>query len=94
MELSARAVQRHEHERADQHHLEPDVQVEDVPSQKGSRDPHQQHVNQRVVAERFAPRIDTGERRARHRHADDADHHHHQCAEEIGHQGDAERRRP
>ena len=63
VELSARAVQGHQDEGGDQHHLEPDVQVEDVAGQEGPRDPHQQHVYQRVVAERLAPRIDTGERR-------------------------------
>ena len=94
MQLRARAVQRHQHERGDQHHLEPHVQVEDVPGQERARHAHQQHLNQRVITEGFAPGIDTGERGRRDRHADDANHHHQQRAEQIGDQGDAERRRP
>ena len=94
MELRARPVQRHQHERGDQHHFEPDVEVEDVAGQEGARDAHQQDVDQRVIAEPFTARIDTGERRPRHRYADDGRHHHQQRAEEIGDQGDAERRRP
>ena len=65
MELRARAVQRHQHERGDQHHLEPDVEVEDVAGQEGAGHAHQQHVDERVIAERFTARIDAGKRMRR-----------------------------
>ena len=47
-----------------------------------------------MVAERFAPRIDARERRRRDRDADDADRDDEHRREQIGHQRDAERRRP
>ena len=55
-------MQRHQHERRDQHHLEPDVQIEDVSGQERAGDAHQQNVDQRVIAERLAPRVHAGER--------------------------------
>ena len=49
VELRARPVQGHQHEGGDQHHLEPDVEIEDVPGEEGARDAHQQDVDQRVA---------------------------------------------
>ena len=61
LHLRARTVQRHQHERRDQHHLEPDVEVEQVAGQERTGDAHQQDLDQRVVAECFTSWIDACE---------------------------------
>jgi len=87
-------MQRHEHERANQHHFEPHVQVEDVAREERTGNTHQYDLDQRVVAQRFAARIHARKRRTGHRHANHADHHHHHRTEHIRDQRDVERSRP
>ncbi len=95
LDLRAGPVQRHQHERRDQHHLEPDVQVEEVAGEEGARHAHQQDLDQRMIAERLRaadprrrmPPPSPRRRRRRPRRTSMAD-------EQIGDQRDAERRRP
>ena len=58
VELGTRPVQRHEHERADQHHFEPDEEIEDVAGEKRTGHAHQDQLDERVVAECFASWVD------------------------------------
>ena len=87
-------AQDQQHERGHQHHLEPDVQVEDVAGQERPADAHQQGVDQRVVAERL--RAGRRRWRARERRGQPTrpGRQHHDGAEQVGDEGDAERGRP
>ena len=94
LELCALASQREQDEGRDQQHLEPDEQIEDVAGQEGAGHAHDQDVEQRIVAVGFPPPVHGPQG------VDDDDqrHHagggHHDGAEQVGHQGDAERRDP
>jgi hypothetical protein len=87
-------MQRHEHERPNQHHFKPYVQIEDVTGEERPGNTHQNDLDQRVKAQRFASRVDARKRRSGHRHPDDADHHDHQRTEHVNDQRDAKWSRP
>jgi len=59
--LLALAAQGHQHKRRDQHHLEPDIQVEHIPGQKCATDTHQQRVQQGIVPKGFAVPVDAAQ---------------------------------
>ena len=58
LHLRAGTVERHQHEGRHEHHLEPDIEVEEITGQERTGDSHEQDLEQRVVAECFTPWID------------------------------------
>jgi len=55
VELCLVAAQDQETEGGDQHHLEPDIQVEQIAGDEGTADPGQEHLEQRVISQRLTP---------------------------------------
>jgi len=62
----------------DQHHLEPDIKVKDIPCQEGADNTRKQDLKERVIAQLLLARIDIGQSVDRHSQSrDTCDHHHH-----------------
>ena len=94
VQLLARAAQHQEAEAGDQHDLEPDIEVEQVARQEGPADAHQQGLQQGVEAETLQPLGDFRQRIDDGGQAGDGGDDHHDAAQQVGGQGDAEGRVP
>ncbi len=78
----------------DQHHLEPDIEVEEVTGQERPRDPADQHVEERVIPQMLGPLSDVGQGINGHGKRGDPGDHDHDSAQIIGDERDAEGCRP
>jgi hypothetical protein len=94
IELLAPPTEDQEAEGRDQHHLEPDVEVEEVAGQERPADPGQQHLEQGVVAQRLLRLVHVGQGVDRDGKAGDAGDHHHDRAQQVRDERDAEGRGP
>ncbi len=69
VELRLLAAERDQRERGDQHHLEPDVEVEQVAGEEGAADAAQQDMVEGVEAEALPLLVDVGQGDRRRRAA-------------------------
>lgn len=89
-ELCLLPPERQQHERTDNHHFEPDVEVEDVAREEGAVEPHDEQVQDGKKAE-AQPLVDHGAGgKERNGQGDDRSEQHHGRGQGIGHHGDAE----
>ena len=88
------AAQNQQAKGRDQHHLEPDIEVEDIAGQKRAADTGQQHLEQRVIAQPFLARVNIAKRIDRDGQTGNAGDHHHHRRQQVSDQRDAEGRGP
>ena len=90
VDLLARAAHDQKAEGGDQHHFEPDVEVEEVTGQEGPGHARDQDLEQRVIAEARDPRLDVGHGVDRDRQRGDRGDHDHDGREEVSDECDPE----
>jgi hypothetical protein len=94
VDLFAPPAQDEKPEGRDQHHLEPDIEVEKIAGEEGPGHPADQEIEERVIAQLFRARTDIAQGVDGDRQRGDRGDHDHHRAQIIGDQGDAERRGP
>ena len=88
------AAQGQKHEGGNEHDLEPDIEIEDIPGQKRAATAQQEHMVKRMISDCLVFYVGGSEGIDGHGKADQPGHDDHDRAEKIGNDGDPEGRGP